>query len=139
MNHLMNLGNLENMPISEERLQQLRQATKKQVLQKLRNKVANGWPEGKSQVEPEICPYWKIKKQISANGDLLLRQDRVIVPISLRKEVLSQIHSSHLGIKKCKRRTRDVLFWPGMNDQITNIVSKCNTCNTYRIRKQENQ
>ena len=46
--------------------------------------------------------------------------------------MLSKIHSSHLGIGKCKRRARDVLFWPGMNQQITDMISKCNTCNTYR-------
>ena len=46
--------------------------------------------------------------------------------------MLSKIHSSHLGIGKCKRRARDVLFWPGMNQQVTDMISKCNTCNTYR-------
>ena len=56
----------------------------------------------------------------------------MIVPTSLRKEMLSQIHSNHLGIETCKRRARDVLFWPGMSDQITDIVSKCNTCIMYR-------
>ena len=49
-----------------------------------------------------------------------------------RSQMLSKIHSSHLGIGKCKRRARDVLFWPGMNQQITDMISKCNTCNTYR-------
>ena len=94
--------------------------------------MTNGWLERKRQVDPEILPYWNIKEEISANGDLLLRQDRLIVPTSLRKEMLSQIHSTHLGIEKCKRRARDALYWPGMNDQITDIVSKCNTCITYR-------
>ena len=46
--------------------------------------------------------------------------------------MLSQIHSSHLGIEKCKRRARDLLYWPGMNQQIADMVSKCNTCNMYR-------
>ena len=64
--------------------------------------------------------------------DLLLRNDKLIVPSSLREEMLSQIHSSHLGIEKCKRRARDVLVWPRMNQQTADMVSKCNTCNMYR-------
>ena len=63
--------------------------------------------------------------------DLLLKNDKLIVPSSLREEMLSQIHSSHLVIEKCKRRASVVLFWPGMNQQIANMVSKCNTCNLY--------
>ena len=46
--------------------------------------------------------------------------------------MLRRIHSSHLGIEKCKRRARDVLFWPGMNQKIADMISKCSTCNTYR-------
>ena len=46
--------------------------------------------------------------------------------------MLSRIHSSHLGIEKCKHRAQDVLFWPGMNQQIADMISKCRTCNTYR-------
>ena len=64
-------------------------------------------------------------------ADLLLRSDKLIVPSSLREEMLSQIHSSHLDIEKCERRARDILFRPGMNQQIADVVSKCNTCNMY--------
>ena len=81
---------------------------------------------------PELCEYWNIKEEISVCYDLLLRNDKLIVPSSLREEMLSQIHSSHLGIEKCKRRARDLLFWPRMNQQIADMVSKCNTCNLYR-------
>ena len=70
-------------------------------------------------------------------ADLLLRSDKLIVPSSLREEMLSQIHSSHLGIEKCKRRARDILFWPGMNQQIADVVSKCNTCNMFRNSQAE--
>ena len=56
----------------------------------------------------------------------------MIVPSLLREEMLSQIHSRHLGIEKCKRRARDLLYWPGMNQQIADMVSKCDTCNMYR-------
>ena len=124
---------IENMPVSEEKLEQFKQETRKDpTLQKLKNTVLNGWPESKSQSDPELHGYWNFKEEITVCDDLLLRSDRLIVPDSLRGEMLSKIHSSHLGIGKCKRRARDVLFWPGMNQQITDMISKCNTCNTYR-------
>ena len=42
------------------------------------------------------------------------------------------VHSSHLGIEKCKRIARDLLYWPGMNQQIADMACKCDTCNMYR-------
>ena len=80
-------------------------------MQKLKTIVISGWPERKSQVDPEPRECWSIKEEISECDDLLLRNDKLIVPSSLqREEMLSQIHSSHLGIEKCKRRARDVCF-----------------------------
>ena len=123
---------LENLPVSEVKLEQVKDATRKDLtLQKLKTTVISGWPERKSQVDPELREYWSIKEDISECDDLLLRNDKLIVPSSLREEMLSQIHSSHLGIEKCKRRASVVLFWPGMNQQIAGMVSKCSICNLY--------
>ena len=46
----------------------------------------------------------------------------------MRNEMLDIIHSSHLGIVKCKSRAREVLFWPCMNSDIEEKISKCATC-----------
>ena len=63
---------------------------------------------------------------------VLFKGGKVIIPSSMRTEMLKCIHSSHLGIEKCKRRARDVLFWPGMNSQIQHVVSNCSICNRYQ-------
>ena len=49
----------------------------------------------------------------------------------MQPEMLIQklIHSSHLDIEKCKRRARDILYWPGMSSQIQDAVLTCATCN----------
>ena len=46
----------------------------------------------------------------------------------MRKGMLQRIHQDHMGIEKSKRRARDVLYWPGMNSQISDIISRCTTC-----------
>ena len=65
---------------------------------------------------------------------VLFKGEKVIIPSSMRTEMLKCIHSSHLGIEKCKRRARDVLFWPGMNSRIQDVVSNCSICNRYQRR-----
>ena len=71
----------------------------------------------------ELYEYWHVKEEITVCDEFLLRCERLIVPGSLRREMLERIHSNHLGTEKCKGRERDVLFWPGMNQQITDMVS----------------
>jgi len=50
----------------------------------------------------------------------------------MQSEMVQHIHSSHLGIEKCKCRAQDVLFWQGMTSQIQDIVSHCQICWTYQ-------
>ena len=54
----------------------------------------------------------------------------------MRSEMLRKIHEHHLGIEKCKRRARGLLYWPGMNSQIHDLVSKCNTCLLFKNKQQ---
>ena len=60
---------------------------------------------------------------------------RIVVPPSMRADMLSQIHASHLGIVKCKQCAREALYWAGMSEQITNLVQDCHLCNTIQNRQ----
>ena len=61
--------------------------------------------------------------------------DRVIVPTTLRKNVMSRLEASHQGEQACLRQARDALFWPGISQQIRDLVSSamqslCILCNS---------
>ena len=95
----------------------------------------DGWPTEKVDC-PAIClPYWTIKDELSVVDGVLFKGSKVVVPNSLRKEMLDKIHESHLGVVKCKARARDVLYWPGMSSQIEDVVAKCSVCNENRNRQ----
>ena len=100
-------------------------------LQELKGTVEMGWPESKSKIMPIISPYWNYRDEISTYSGIMFKGEKVIVPKSMQHEMLAVIHSSHLGVEKCKRRARDVLYWPGMNSEIED-VSKCQVCSSYR-------
>ena len=42
--------------------------------------------------------------------------------------MLRQIHKSHLGIAKCGKRAREVLFWPGMSLDVLQMVTNRGVC-----------
>ena len=55
-----------------------------------------------------------------------------IVPKTLKKEVLFQMHDSllsgHLGCKKTKAKTLQRFYWYGLKDDIGIYIKKCDTC-----------
>ena len=46
--------------------------------------------------------------------------------------MLEIIHEGHLGVEKCKRRARRVLYWLNMNNDIEELASRCETCNIHQ-------
>ncbi len=46
--------------------------------------------------------------------------------------MLQAIHIGHLGIQKCLRRARDIMFWPNISADITKMVESCSICLEHR-------
>ena len=84
-----------------------------------------------------IRSYWNYRDEITAQDGVLYRGSRVIIPHSMRQLMLKKIHASHQGADACIRRARDVLFWPGLNGEIHNMVSQCSVCKEYLSKQQK--
>ncbi len=123
------------VPMSGDRILELKAETiKDQELQTLKSTVRNGWPETKQDVQPNIRTYWSFRDEITVEDELIFRNNRIIIPKSLRKFMLGKIHQSHQGIEKSKNLARDVMYWPGMSAQIQETVEKCSTCNEFAMK-----
>jgi hypothetical protein len=95
--------------------------------------IRRGWPESRKQVPNDIQDFWNYRDELSEVEGILLKQDKIIIPPNLRVKMLEKIHQNHFGMGKCKRRARDIMFWPRMNEQIETVVSKCDTCQEYQM------
>ncbi|XP_062574843.1 uncharacterized protein K02A2.6-like [Saccostrea cucullata] len=117
------------LPVSPIKYEEFKKATANDAeLQSLLDTVLEGWPDSKAEVPDEIRMYWNIRDEISCVDGLLFKSHKLIIPQSMRTEMLNLIHSSHLGIVKCKSRSKDVMYWPGMSKDIEKIVSQCEVC-----------
>ena len=129
-----NLNPFDAIKLSPGRLEQLQTCTAQDpVLLTLKTTVITGWPEVKEQVPIPIRDYWLYRDKISVHNRVLFKNHRVIIPKLLREEIMSRIHSSHLGIESCLRKARDVVFWPGMDSQIKEIVSAMSVQNSKHV------
>ena len=97
------------------------------VLSKLKKVILTGWPENRSEVEPELQDYWNFRDKLCICDGLLMKGDCLITPYSLRDEMLEKIHGSHLGIEKCLSRAREGLFWPNISKRFVEFVTSTGT------------
>ena len=58
----------------------------------------------------------------------MLKGIRVVIPKSLRKDVLRDLHASHQGIERTRRRARQTVFWPNLSNDVKNVVQGCLKC-----------
>ena len=102
-------------------------------MQILQSTIQNGWPDKISEAPKEIQQFCTYRVELSEADGIVLKGEKIVIPKSLRKEMLSRIHSSHLGVNKCRERAKDVLFWPGMWKQIEEAVTQCEICQEHQM------
>ena len=123
---------ISDVPASESKMEEIRAATNDDItLQRLKKVVLQGWPESNKSVK-EISDYWSVRDEISVCDNLLFVGTRVVIPESMRSDMLRLIHEGHMGAEKCKVRARAVMFWPGLSRDIDNVVSRCSVCLQFR-------
>ena len=129
---------ITDLPASATRMEEIRHATETDpCLQMLAKTVKTGWPHRRRSTPPEIRQYWGVRNEVMAADGLLFLGDRLIIPSSLRSDMLQRIHEGHLGIEKCKARARAVMYWPGISESIKATVARCNICLKYRRSNQK--
>lgn len=123
------VNSISYLPISPEQYERFQQATQDSLdLQTLQAVVKSGWPDTKENLPKSTNPYWPFRDENTCIDGLMFKGHKIIVPSIIQKEMLDRIHSSHLGVIKCKSRARESLFWPGMTSSIQEVVEKCPIC-----------
>ena len=117
-------------------LQHLRVATQADdELAILKHTIMQGWPKNIKQVPPEIQPYWTFREELTIEDGLILKGVRIVIPNKQQQAILKQLHEGHLGLNKCKLRAKETVNWPGLNNELENLVLNCELCLKYSTAK----
>lgn len=108
-------------------------------LVQLKKYILQGWPIDKNKVVEVARTYWTFKESLSVAYGLVWKDNRVVIPRSLRKEMLNKIHLGHMGLEKCKLRAREAVFWPNINKDLSNLISNCDVCLSHRKNNQKEE
>lgn len=76
--------------------------------------------------------YWTFREELHEAKGILFKGHRIIIPTSMRGEMLRLIHETHMGAEKCKERARKSMYWPKMATQIEGVVDRCQICERFR-------
>ncbi|CAB3985408.1 Transposon Ty3-G Gag-Pol poly, partial [Paramuricea clavata] len=105
---LEEIDHAENLSISPDRLDQFKRETPSdKTMQSIIVAVKNGWPTSKRQCSQDLAPFYDKRSELVVDNGLVFAGERLVVPKSMRKEMLTQIHRSHIGIEGCLRRARE--------------------------------
>ena len=121
-------GLLGNLPATDRRLESIKENQHEdEICLKIAEYARTGWPNAKD-IPPALKQYATFKDEFSVCEGLLLKAERIVIPASLRLEMLATLHQGHLGIDKTRKRALDSMWWPGLNTQIEQQIKNCQVC-----------
>ena len=101
----------------------------------LKHTIMQGWLSLIKQLHPVLQPYWTFREELRVEDGLILIGTRIVIPTKQWKAILKLIHEGHLGLNKCKLHAKETVYWPGLNDQLENLVLNCELCLKYSNTK----
>jgi len=103
------------------------ETSKDEILLALQDAIHNEFPEA-CRTSPSTAPYWQYRHGLHVTDGVIIYDDRVVVPSSLRPCILDILHSAHQGTSTMGLRARSIIFWPGMTKDIERRRQSCSDC-----------
>ncbi|KAJ8403681.1 hypothetical protein AAFF_G00350070 [Aldrovandia affinis] len=94
----------------------------------LKDLHTGGWPDRRKSVPPRAQPYWSVRHSLYIDDGLVMVNKRIVVPKSLRAEVLQRLHTAHQGIQRSLAHARAIMYWPGLSNDVRAMVDSCSSC-----------
>ncbi|XP_054259583.1 uncharacterized protein K02A2.6-like [Macrosteles quadrilineatus] len=66
--------------------------------------------------------------ELSLHEGCILKGWRVVIPKSLTKIVLNELHFGHMGVLKTKALARSFCYWKGQDKDIEEMIASCRAC-----------
>lgn len=129
---------IDYFPTSDACLVEIKKAQNQDVnIIDLTQMVKKGFPNSNKNLPQNLQAFWSVRHELNLQSGLLLYQTRIVIPSSLRSDMLKRLHSGHLGIDKCRARARETIYWPGLSMEIKHMVENCPTCTKLRTNPAE--
>ena len=76
-----------------------------------------------------IKKYQEVHNRLSIENNIILMETRILVSLTMRKNILQILHSVHQGVSHRSTRAKLSVYWPGIMNDLRNTRYTCKTCN----------
>uniref|UniRef100_A0A5S6R6A2 RNA-directed DNA polymerase n=1 Tax=Trichuris muris TaxID=70415 RepID=A0A5S6R6A2_TRIMR len=111
------------LPVTAKQIKE--ETAKDELLKKIFHFLQNGWPH---EISDKIKHFFNRRNSLSVVDGCLLSAERIVVPETLQRLVLRQLHRGHMGMVRMKALARSHVYWPGLDAQIEDLVRRCPQC-----------
>ena len=91
--------------------------------------VQKGFPLNKCDLDEKYISYWNHRDGLYVFDQVLMFHNRVVVPPSMRNEILDSLHAAHGGTAAMTSIAQSTVFWPGISHDIERQRQLCRACN----------
>ena len=98
------------------------------VLNALKEVIYNGWPDNVKELPSDLRAYWSFPDELAVEAGVIFKGRQILVPPSMQKDILKQLHSGHQGVEKTRRLARESVYWVKINSDIENTCKSCESC-----------
>ena len=119
---------IQERGFTDQKLKRIKEEQEKcNICNSLVKYTKEGWPHRKD-IPIALQDYYQFRYNFSIHDDFLLYNTRLVIPVTLQKLILEDIHQGHLGVSKCRERAKQAVWWLGLSSQIKILVQNCPEC-----------
>ena len=124
------------LKVEPTRLESIQEQTKVDpTLVELKDLIMTGWPDSMQDLPETLRHYWCFRDELTVLDGLVMKGNRIVIPKSMQADTLDRLHDAHQGLTSTLQRARRVVYWPRMQDDITELIQKCEECQIHGNKK----
>ena len=88
--------------------------------------------------DKDISKFNGMIESLYIYNDVIHLGNRIVIPPIFHDRLLTELHTSHIGVVSMKRVVRDIFWWPGITKLIDDIAAKCDGCRRFKKKPPPN-
>ena len=96
-------------------------------------------PVKRSNLASNLHPYWNYHNELTIKDGIIMKNQKILIPSSLKQKYIAQIHSGHTGIGSCLKKAHVFVFWINYSKDIQEAIEKCSLCQEQQNIQTTNQ
>ena len=91
--------------------------------------IESGFTPPRTELPPSLREYHQFRDDLYCIDGVILYKERIVIPPTLRQNILEVLHSAHQGVTSMIARAESTVFWPGITPSIAHKRERCIDCN----------